>query len=147
MGEAIVVGTDGSKTAKVAVDEAIRIAEALGAELHLVSAYAPLRRANVRGGNGPVEGWQIMPDSVVDATLDEARSTVATHGIDVKTHAVRQGPAEALLEVADEVNAKMIVVGSQGMHGSKRLSLNNVPNQISHKAHCNVLIVNTDVAK
>jgi ubiquinone biosynthesis protein len=36
------------------------------------------------------------------------------------------------------------VVGSKGMHGAKRLALGNVPNQISHKARCNVLIVNTD---
>ena len=38
----------------------------------------------------------------------------------------------------------MIVVGSKGMHGARRLALGNVPNKVSHQAHCNVLIVATD---
>lgn len=144
MGESIVVGTDGSETAKVAVNEAIRIAKALGAELHVVSAYQPLKEARIRGSVGPQEGWQLMPDSVVDATLDEARVTIESTGVQVRTHAIRDAPADALLEVADEVHAGMIVIGSVGMHGAKRLAPGNVPNQISHKARCNVLIVNTD---
>ena len=46
-----------------------------------------------------------------------------------------------MLGVAYEVQATMIVVGSKGMHGAKRFSLGNVPNKISHRARCNVLIV------
>jgi nucleotide-binding universal stress UspA family protein len=146
MPESIVVGTDGSETAKLAVDEAIRIAKALGAELHVVSAYKPLKTSTVRTSPEMTqEGWQLMPDSLVDATLDETGATVKARGVGVGTHAVRRAPVDALLEVADKVQATMIVVGSQGMHGAKRLSLNNVPNQISHKARCNVLIVNTDL--
>ena len=41
----------------------------------------------------------------------------------------------------------MIIIGSVGIHGAKRLAPGNVPNQISHKARCNVLIVNTDRAR
>jgi len=143
MAGSIVVGTDGSETAKVAVMEAIKIAKALGAELHVVSAYEALQNAHVRGAPSG-EGWQLRPDSVVESILDEAQSTVRMHGVDVTGHAVRHGPADALLEIADQVDAEMIVVGSVGMHGAKRLSLGNVPNQISHKARCHVLIVNTD---
>jgi nucleotide-binding universal stress UspA family protein len=64
--------------------------------------------------------------------------------VKVTTHAIERDPADALLEVAAEVQAAMIVVGSKGMHGARRLTLGNVPNQISHKARCNVLIVCTD---
>jgi ubiquinone biosynthesis protein len=64
--------------------------------------------------------------------------------VEVTTHALRRDPADALLEVAAKVDAGLIVVGSQGMHGAKRLTLGNVPNQVSHKARCNVLIVDTD---
>ena len=49
MGEAIVVGTDGSESAGHAVAEAVRLAKALDAELHVVSAYKPLRDAHIRG--------------------------------------------------------------------------------------------------
>ena len=40
----------------------------------------------------------------------------------------------------------MIVVGSKGMHGAKRLVLGNVPNKVSHQARCHVMIVATDQA-
>ncbi|HXR28158.1 MAG TPA: universal stress protein, partial [Solirubrobacteraceae bacterium] len=60
------------------------------------------------------------------------------------THAVRKRAADALLDVAADVGASLIVVGSQGMHGAKRFTLGSVPNKVSHQARCNVLIVSTD---
>ena len=51
--------------------------------------------------------------------------------------------ADALLKVARDVDAALIVVGSRGMHGAKRV-LGSVPNTVSHQAPCNVLIVSTD---
>jgi nucleotide-binding universal stress UspA family protein len=145
MAESIVVGTDGSDTAKRAVDEAVRLAKALGAELHLVSAFEGLRGARIAGApEGAAKVWAPLPDAHVDATLSEAAAGVRIGGLEVSTHAVEKDPADALIEVADKVGASMIVVGSQGMHGAKRLTLGNVPNKVSHRAHCNVLIVATD---
>jgi nucleotide-binding universal stress UspA family protein len=131
MGEAIVVGTDGSGTAARAVAEAARWAQALGAELHIVSAYEPMRGAGTAAE---------QRDGGVESTL-----TAAAAAVDVAstTHATRGKPAEALLEVASEVGASTIVVGSQGMHGVRRV-LGSVPNAVSHGARCNVLIVATD---
>lgn len=145
MSESIVVGTDGSDSAKVAVEEAIRLAKALGAQLHIVSAYKPLRGAHVSGAaEGAAKVWQPLPDSQVESTLSEAAAAVRTRGVDVETHAVDHDPVDALLDVADKVSANLIVVGSKGMHGARRLALGNVPNQVSHRARCNVLIVATD---
>jgi nucleotide-binding universal stress UspA family protein len=145
MGDSIVVGTDGSETAKAAVDEAVRIAKALGAELHVVSAFQPLRGAKIgQAPEGAAKVWAPLPDSKVEATLSEAAAAVRLGEVTVQTHAVQDDPVDALLGVADKVKATMIVVGSKGMHGARRLTLGNVPNQISHKARCNVLIVNTD---
>jgi nucleotide-binding universal stress UspA family protein len=145
MAESIVVGTDGSGSAMLAVSEAVRLAKALGAELHIVSAYEPLRRARVHAAEG-ASGVHALSDSQVDLTLADAAASVRQKGVPATTHAVRRDPADALLEVAAEVGADMIVVGSKGMHGAKRLTLGNVPNQVSHKARCNVLIVDTDPA-
>jgi nucleotide-binding universal stress UspA family protein len=146
MSESIVVGTDGSETAGRAVDEAIRLAKALHAPLHVVSAYEPLRGAHIKGApEGAAKIWAPLPDSVVKSTVDQAAAKVRTSGIDVHAHAVERDPADALLTVADEVGASMIVVGSKGMHGARRL-LGSVPNKVSHEAHCNVLIVATDRA-
>jgi nucleotide-binding universal stress UspA family protein len=82
----------------------------------------------------------------VEKTLTEAAAAVRFKGLEVSTHAVEKDPADALVEVADEVGASMIVVGNKGMHGARRLMLGNVPNKVSHRARCNVLIVATDQA-
>ena len=140
MTESIIVGTDGSDTARRAVAEAARLARALGAEVHVVSAYEPLRVARVRG-----ESLAAPPDAIVDSTLAQACAAIRAAGVTAKDHSVRSNPADALLGVAAEVGASMIVVGSQGMHGGKRL-LGSVPNTVSHRARCSVLIVCTDDA-
>jgi len=144
MDDSIVVGTDGSETAKQAVTEAVRLAKALGAELHVVSAFEPLRGAHVTGAPaGAAKVWAPLPDDKVEATLSEAAAGVRLANVKVTTHAIREDPADALLSVADKVGATMIVVGSKGMHGARRLALGNVPNKVSHRASCNVLIVAT----
>ena len=145
MDDSIVVGTDGSQTAKQAVAEAVRLAKALGAPVHVVSAYEPLRGARVTGApEGAAAVWHPLPDDKVEAILSQATAGVRLAGIEVTPHAVRRDPADALLEVAETVKATMIVVGSKGMHGARRLALGNVPNKVSHQARCNVLIVATD---
>lgn len=145
MGDSIVVGTDGSETAKQAVAEAVRLAKALGAHVHVVSAFEPLRGAKIAGApEGAAKVWAPLPEDQVDGILSQATAGIRMSGVEVTPHAVRRDPADALIEVADEVGAQMIVVGSKGMHGARRLALGNVPNKVSHHAHCNVLIVATD---
>jgi nucleotide-binding universal stress UspA family protein len=143
MGEAIVVGTDGSETAKEAVNEAIRLAKAFGGELHVVSAYKPLRGAHVSGAPaGAAKVWQPLPDSRVEAILQEAAAAVRLRDVPVKTHLSEDEPADALLSVASDVDASLIVVGNRGMQGARRV-LGSVPNKVAHHASCNVLIVAT----
>src|SRR5579872_4731903 len=144
--ESIVVGTDGSDSAKQAVAEAVRLTEALNGELHIVSAYEPVRGAQVKGApEAAAKIFAPAPDSEVEVILGEAAVTARAGGAKVTTHPVEEAPAEALLRVAEEVGADMIVVGSRGMHGAKRL-LGSVPNTVSHQARCNVLIVATPAA-
>jgi nucleotide-binding universal stress UspA family protein len=144
MGDSIVVGTDGSETAKQAVSEAVRLAKALAAPVHVVSAYQPTH-AKVSGApEGAAKVWQPLPDDAVERILTEAAAGIRLAGVEATSHAIRKDPADALLGVADEVGATMIVVGSKGMHGARRLALGNVPNKVSHHARCNVLIVATD---
>ena len=145
MGEQIVVGTDGSESARLAVDEAVRLAKSLGATVHLVSGFKPLRGATITGApEGAAKIWAPLPDAKVDVILSEAAAAIRTRNVPVETHALEKEAADALIEVADEVGASTIVVGSRGMHGAKRFVLGSVPNAVSHRAHCNVLIVATD---
>jgi nucleotide-binding universal stress UspA family protein len=143
MSETIVVGTDGSETAQQAVAEAVRLAKALGGEVHVVTAYKPLRDAKIVGAaEGAAKVWAVLPDDLARSAIEEAESVVRVAGVKGDAHLVQKDPADAVLEVAKQVGANLIVVGSQGMAGAKRL-LGSVPNKISHEARCNVLIVST----
>jgi len=142
MSETIVVGTDGSDTAKQAVAEAVRLAKALEAELHIVTAFEPVRRAKVRAPEGAQKFYGPMSNELARSIIDDAAAAARAAGVKVDPHMVQKGPADALLEVATDVDADLIVVGSQGMSGARRL-LGSVPNKVSHEARCNVLIVST----
>lgn len=146
MYESIVVGTDGSETAKRAVEEATRLAEALGAAIHLVSAYEPLRGARIVGApEGAAKVWKVRPDAEVERIVGEATAAIRRQGVDVQSHSLTGDPADALLEIADRERADLIVVGNRGMHGVGRV-LGSVPNKVSHRANCHVLIVATENA-
>ena len=62
-------------------------------------------------------------------------------GVDVETFAREGDPADAILDVAEERNADLIVVGNKGMTGARRFLLGSVPNKVSHHAPCSVLII------
>jgi nucleotide-binding universal stress UspA family protein len=143
MSEKIVVGSDGSDTAKHAVDEALRIAKALGAELHVVMSNHSLRGAHIVGApEGAIPVYGDMQENLPNAVVDDAVSQARLSGVAAEGHVIDRDPADALLQVAQDVGASTIVVGNKGMSGGRRL-LGSVPNKVSHEAHCNVLIVAT----
>jgi nucleotide-binding universal stress UspA family protein len=138
----IVVGTDGSDSATKAVSKAATIARRMGARLHIVTAY----------GNGPDDASEELPPELdrlastgvqADVILQRASAAVDGAGLDVENHASPGDPASALIDVAVEVNADMIVVGNKGMTGLARFLLGSVPNKVAHHAPCDVLIVRT----
>jgi nucleotide-binding universal stress UspA family protein len=145
MMKSIVVGTDGSETAEQAVREAADLAKSTGATLHVVSAYERASGAHVGGGGETPEraSWMVGPDVQVDSVLDTTAGRLHAEGLDVQSHARRGDPADALLDVAEEQDADLIVVGNKGMTGAKRFLLGSVPDKISHHAPCSVLIVRT----
>ena len=75
--------------------------------------------------------------------LDEAAANARVQGVIATMTAGERDPTDALLDVAATAGAATIVVGSKGMHGRKRLTVGNVPNQVSHKGLCNLLIAYT----
>jgi nucleotide-binding universal stress UspA family protein len=146
MFRSIVVGTDGSETAGKAVQEAIDLAKTVGASVYVVSAYEPVPQGRLReeSRQAPEDlQWMINPREDVDATLSDAADEVRGAGLDVETFAREGDPADAILDVAEERNADLIVVGNKGMTGARRFLLGSVPNKVSHHAPCSVLIVRT----
>jgi len=143
----IVVGTDGSETATKAVREAAELAAQLDAGMEIVSAYEPVgtQRLREEARQAPDDmQWMVNPREDVEATLRDA--TELAEGIGVKTvkcHAREGDPADAILDVAEEQGADLIVVGNKGMTGAKRFLLGSVPNKVSHHAPCSVMIIRT----
>jgi nucleotide-binding universal stress UspA family protein len=142
----IVVGTDGSETAAEAVRQAAELARLTGAKLDLVSAYEPVsgQRLREEARNVPEDlQWMVNPREDVDSTLKSTAEPWVKEGLEVNTFAREGDPADAILDVAEENDADLIVVGNKGMAGAKRFLLGSVPNKVSHHAPCGVWIVRT----
>jgi nucleotide-binding universal stress UspA family protein len=143
----IVVGTDGSETASEAVRQASDIARLTGARLDVVSAFEPIPQQRLREESREAPGdvqYEISPREDVNLTLDAAAATAKQNGVDdVQTHRREGDPADAIIDVAEEIKADLVVVGNKGMTGARRFLLGSVPNKVSHHAPCSVIIVRT----
>jgi nucleotide-binding universal stress UspA family protein len=139
----IVIGTDGSATADIALEKAVALARMTGATLHVVSAYEPAP-ARVTGGAPRGEAYEFSggSDFKADAVLQSALSRVGGEDIEVHQHAPKGSAADAILAVAEESGADLIVLGNVGMKGARRV-LGSVPNTVSHQTSCDVLIAQT----
>jgi nucleotide-binding universal stress UspA family protein len=140
----IVVGTDGSETAQVAVGRALDLGRQYGATVHVVHAL----KASPSGMPVDQIGETIIVrgDSAMSRELGDATTALLERaigdatGVKTETHAVRGSAADALIEVAERISADLIVVGSKGMQGGRRL-IGSIPNSVAHRAPCDVLIV------
>jgi nucleotide-binding universal stress UspA family protein len=132
----IVVGTNWSDTADAAFAKAVALARDGGARLHVVSAKEPAPAPVSRTGGE----WTGRADFQADVALERALARHGGEGVDVEQHVHTADPAEAILAVAEQEGADLIVVGNQGM---QRRVLGSIPNTVSHRARCDVLIVQT----
>jgi nucleotide-binding universal stress UspA family protein len=138
MSGTIVVGVDGSGTAKKAAEAARDLAAAMGAALHVVSAFDSDRTEVFGSGS---DQW-IVSDA--DAAHQVARTVAESLGDDVEVtySAARGRPADALIKEALRMEARVIVVGNRRMQGIGRV-LGSVANSVAHNAPCDVYIANT----
>ena len=119
MYKTILIATDGSSTAQRAARFGVDLASAVGAQALVLHVGEEAEGA---------------------AVLDQAQKDL---GGGIGTKSVSGDPADKILEVAETEGADLIVVGNKGMTGARRFLLGSVPNQVSHHAPCNVLIVKT----
>ncbi|MEV7135898.1 universal stress protein [Arthrobacter sp. NPDC093128] len=138
MSGTIVVGVDGSATARKAAEAARDLAAALGATLHVVSAFDSERSDVFRTGS---DKWLV---SDADKAEHVARTVADTLGGDINiTYSAAAGrPPDALIREAIRKEARVIVVGNRRMRGVGRV-LGSVANSVAHDAPCDVYIANT----
>jgi len=144
MYKTIVVGTDGSDRAGVAVTHALELARLSGAKLHAVQVVHPA----VKTGFSDSSGGQLELDKMrehAERTTAELLAEAQRQGVSAEVHS-RAGDdvAETLIKTAEETGADLIVVGNRGMSGMTRFVLGSVPNKVAHHCPCNLLIVNTE---
>lgn len=144
----IVVGTDGSPQALAAVRRAGEVANASGIEsIHVVAAchsYSDVELQRIKA-DLPAEFHDLI--SVHMRAIDrfnEARDELRPAGVDVIEHETATGPAHAILEVAEEVGADLVVVGARGLGAIERFVRGSVSTRVAHHSPCDVLIVEHD---
>ena len=135
----VAVGTDGSATAAEAVKEAAEIARRFEAKLVLLSAFQD------SGGSSPPEGdvelqWGRNSAARVRTILERTEADLGREGVECETRADEGNPADVIVRLAAECGADLLVIGNKGM---KRRVLGSVPNTVTHKADCSVLVVKT----
>ncbi|MFF2315279.1 universal stress protein [Arthrobacter sp. NPDC058097] len=140
MGGIVVVGVDGSETARKAARAAADIATALSARLHVVTAFSDERTEVVGSGSDKlVVSDARRAENVARDVAVELRSET----LEADYFAIHGSPAQALIKQAEAHNAHMIVVGNKRMRGLGRV-LGSVANTVAHSAPCDVYIVKTD---
>ena len=144
----IVVGTDGSTGANIAVDAAIELARLSGATLHVVNADKLMTRTSWRpppmsGSHRSTSLDERRDPGRGEAHLRRGRRRAGQAGVQAETHNVGGDPADALMQVATDTGADLLVVGNRGMTGARRFVLGSVPNKVSHHCPASLLIVDT----
>ena len=128
----IAVATDGSDTAQKAVSAAFTLAKRYEAEVVILTAYS------VNATDGGV--WASNSSTQAERVLADAEEAAAAEGLACAS-AMREGdPADVIVSLAARHNADLLVVGNVGMN---RRLLGSVPNTVTHKATCSVLLVKT----
>lgn len=134
----IIVGIDGSRTSDMAVAEAAVLASELGEKLHVVFGYEPYR------GAAEIQDHRVALEEMGTEVGNRAISQARDVGAEVELKLIDRGPVDALIALADELDARMIVVGSYGDSPLKGAILGSTPHKLVHLSKRPVLVVHGD---
>jgi nucleotide-binding universal stress UspA family protein len=135
----IIVGVDGSDTARLAAVAAAEMATNYNRPLHIVTSMSRNSSREIQGGGS--ETWHVDSISVAEELLKALAGELKTTSS--ITHAVvMSDPASALCEEAVRLDASAIVIGNKRVQGAARV-LGSIAGDVAKHAPCNVLIVHT----
>ena len=142
--QTVLVGTDGSDSSLRAVDRAAQIAAGAEAKLIVATAYFPqsedARAADVLKD----EGYKMSGNAPIYAILREAKDRAHAAGAkDVEEKAIVGAPVDALVDLAEEIKADLLVVGNVGLSTIAGRLLGSVPANVARRSKSDVLIVHT----
>ena len=133
--QTIVVAYDATDVSRRALDRGGDIAEAFGAQL-IVTSIAPVGHSSSLGGMDPTD-----PPERRERQLEEAKSHLAARGVQSETVVAIGNPDEAIVTVATEKGADLIVIGTRGLGRMARLLGQSVSDGVVKRAPCDVFLV------
>jgi nucleotide-binding universal stress UspA family protein len=142
----VLVGTDGSESSFLAVDRAAEVARDSGSLLLLTCAFHPMSAREVQAAQEVLreESYKVAGATPAEDVLRDAADRARMAGVtEVETHALEGDPVDELLDLARQRSADLVVVGNRGLNSLAGRLLGSVPADISHRAACDVLIVQT----
>jgi nucleotide-binding universal stress UspA family protein len=144
--QTVVVGTDGSESSLRAVDRAAKIAADSDAKLIIATGYFPqkddTRAADVLGD----EGYKVTGNAPIYAMLHDAHDRARAAGAKtIEDRPIQRGPVDALVDLAEEVGADLLVVGNVGLDARSAIigRVFSVPGAVATRAKIDVMIVRT----
>lgn len=132
----IVVGYDGSACGDAALGAALELAGELGDQVTVVFGYAP---PGLWGGE--IAEHEEAIEELGEQVMGKAKAQAAEKGVEIDAQLLPKRAAEALIELADERDARMIVVGSFGDPPLKGMILGSTPNKLLHMSERPILVV------
>jgi nucleotide-binding universal stress UspA family protein len=132
----LVVGYDGSASGDAALATALELGPELEDRIVAVFGYAP---PGIWGGE--IAEHEEAIEEYGEKVMERAREQARARGVEIEVSLVPKRAAEALIDVADEREARMIVVGSFGDPPLKGVILGSTPNKLLHLADRPVLVV------
>jgi nucleotide-binding universal stress UspA family protein len=141
----VMVGSDGSVSAELAVKSAAAVAAQHGARLFIVTAYTPRGNETARQSAVPEDvRWAITDVNQAEDRVRAGLRLAAEAGVaSTVTHAIAGSPVDVLLDAAESLSVDLIVVGSRGLTRSAHAVLGSVAASVAHHAPCDVMIVHT----
>jgi nucleotide-binding universal stress UspA family protein len=142
----ILVGTDGSESSYRAVERAAHVAADTGATLLIASAYVEMNERERRRAADALgeESYKVMGSHPADDILREASDVAKKAGAAKVDTVCKPGdPVDVLVQLVEDNDVDLCVVGNRGLNSLAGRLLGSVPANISHRAACDVLIVHT----
>jgi nucleotide-binding universal stress UspA family protein len=142
----ILVGIDGSNDSMKAAEEAIAIAKLRGARLlfvHVIPSQMRLGAYSSSIATPNMEEYLRLSNQAADAWLNKVKKRAQEVGIEVETKVISSGytVGQVIIDLAEEENVKLIVLGTRGMTGFKKMLLGSVALEVVTYSECSVMVV------
>lgn len=135
MSSGIIVGYDGSDHAKAALQTALGVAKAYGEKVIIASGY------ELNPVAGEMHDYHAALKELATKRLEDAQAIASSDGVEIEAVIVERAPAQALVELADERDARLIVIGTRGESPLRGALLGSTAHKLLHLSDRPVLVV------